>query len=204
MSKLKNILIIVLIVVAVGISTFLAGQAFQRSSERQMREQTITAQTIVNRIQEQAFLVTKTVYIDQQSEIVIDRGSDWSNFWWGQTITAEGLIRTDVGVDLSKLTSENVKVDHEQKTITIQLPAAEILDSSLSGEIEVVTKSGILKKLLLNDANADYNLALSQLTTDAMTAVNADETLFVEARNTTINMLELLLAETGYEVIVQE
>ena len=204
MSKLKNILIIVLIVVAVGISTFLAGQAFQRSSERQMREQTITAQTIVNRIQEQAFLVTKTVYIDQQSEIVIDRGSDWSNFWWGQTITAEGLIRTDVGVDLSKLTSENVKVDHEQKTITIQLPAAEILDSSLSGEIEVVTKSGILKKLLLNDTNADYNLALSQLTTDAMTAVNADETLFVEARNTTINMLELLLAETGYEVIVQE
>lgn len=204
MSKLKNILIIVLIVVAVGISMFLAGQAFQRSSERQMREQTITAQTIVNRIQEQAFLVTKTVYIDQQSEIVIDRGSDWSNFWWGQTITAEGLIRTDVGVDLSKLTSENVKVDHEQKTITIQLPAAEILDSSLSGEIEVVTKSGILKKLLLNDTNADYNLALSQLTTDAMTAVNADETLFVEARNTTINMLELLLAETGYEVIVQE
>lgn len=204
MDNLKKILVVTLIVIAVAISAFLGGQFFQRSSERQTREQTVTSQTIVNRIQEQAFLVTKTVYIDQESEIVIDRGSDWSNFWWGQTITAEGLIRSDVGVDLSKVTAESIVVDHDQKTITISVPAAEILDTSLSGEIEVVTKSGILKKLLLNDTNADYNLALSQLTTDATAAVNADEALFVEARNSTTSMLELLLAETGYEVIVSD
>jgi len=141
--------------------------------------------------------------IDQDSTIKVDQGSGWSNFLWGQTIKAEGMIRIDIGVDLNSLQESDVTVDNVKKSAKVKLPPATILDASQYGDIEVESKSGVLKFLLDNDPNADHNQALAQLITDAKTAASADTKVFTEARENSINLIKLVLSDMGYSVEVE-
>jgi hypothetical protein len=163
----------------------------------------LTSRTILDRVSEQAFLVTKTVIVDQKSSIEVDRGSAWSNFFWGQTIEAEALVRVDVGVDLASLTEDDIKVDHVRKLVTVDLPEATVLDASQFGDIEVDSTRGVLKFLLDNDPNEDHNQALDLLVRDARTSVEADRRLFDEAREAARGVLELVVSPFGYEVEIE-
>lgn len=165
-------------------------------------ETRITSTSVLERVQEQYFVVTKTVVVDQNTKIVVDEGSAWSNFLWGQEIEAEALIRLDIGVDLSELTEDDIIIDQRRKTITIDLPAAEILDASQFGDIEVNSRSGILKFLLDRDPNEDHNLSLDQLIRDAKASVLTDATLFEEAKQNSANLLQLIVENLGYELII--
>jgi len=164
----------------------------------------VTSQTIVERIHDQYFVVTKTAVLDQHSTITVDKGSDWSNFWWGQTIEAQGFVRVDVGVDVSGLSESDVIVDQATKTVTIRLPAATILDASQYGDIEAKTSKGVLKYLLDNDPNEDFNQAKAQLVTDARAAVLADAELLGQARADASAILHLILSPLGYSVVFTE
>jgi len=163
----------------------------------------VTSQTILQRIADQYFVVTKTVVLDQESTITVDRGSAWSNFWWGQTISAEGLVRADVGVDLSALSESDVRIDDVGKRVSITLPQATILDASQYGDIEVTTKSGVLKYLLDNDPNDDFNQAKERLVEDARAAVEQDTTLFAQAREDAAKLVTLIVEPMGYSVEIQ-
>ena len=103
----------------------------------------ITSLAILERISDQYFVVTKSVYVDQKSEIVVDTGSKWSNFFWGQTVKADGVIRVDVGVDMSQLTEKDIVVDQEAKTVRVDVPPADILNASQYGDIEVESQQGV-------------------------------------------------------------
>lgn len=164
----------------------------------------VSSISILQEIQENTSLVTKTVIVDQSTEIIIDEGSRWSNLLWGQTIEAEALIRFDIGVDLSQLTEEHIVINERNKTVTITLPEAEILNASQFGDIEVQSKSGILKYLLDNDPSEDHNLSLSQLIDEATASVKKDENIFEEAREESIQLLRLIIQNTGYELIIVE
>jgi hypothetical protein len=164
----------------------------------------INSQIIIDKITDQYFIVTKTIFIDEETEIIVDEGSGWSNFWWGSTINAEGLIRVDLGVDMNKLTKEDISLDHQNKKITIILPETEILDSSLEGEIEVNSSKGVFRRFFGSDQNEDYNQALSALTEEAENAVRKDEELFTEAREDSKKFIEILLDEFGYEVEIKD
>lgn len=166
------------------------------------RKEVITSQIIVDKINEEAFVVSKTIFLDQKATINIDQGSAWSNFWWGQSIEAEALMRVDLGVDYSKLTENDISIDSVNKVISINLPEAEILDTSLSGEIQVISKSGVLKFLLANDPNQDFNLALQELTTQANSVVSQDSELFEAARTDSAKILQLALSDLGYKIEV--
>lgn len=158
----------------------------------------VTSQSILDRISDHYFVVTKSVVVNQDSEITVDKGSKWSNLFWGQTIDARGVIRVDIGVDLSSLTEEDIVVNHKKKTVSIALPQATILNASQFGDIEVDTKQGILKYVLDNDPNDDHNRALDQLITDATVAVRSDETLFEEARTDSSKLLRLIVESLDY------
>ncbi len=177
---------------------------FGISKFRESKEPTIevTSRTILDKITDQYFVVTKTVVVDQESTIKVDQGSEWSNFLWGQTIKAEGLIRVDVGVDLAKLKEEDIIVDKESKTVKIKIPKATILDASQFGDIEVESKSGVLKYLLNNNPNEDHNQALGQLIEDAKVSVQTDDKVFSEARNNSVNLIKLIIEELGYKLEV--
>ncbi|MEA3248800.1 MAG: DUF4230 domain-containing protein [Patescibacteria group bacterium] len=164
----------------------------------------VTSQAILERISDNYFVVTKSAFVDEMTEITIDKGSSWSNFFWGQTLTARGRVRIDIGVDLSGITEDDIVIDHANKTVVIAVPQAEILDASQHGNIEVESKQGILKTLLDSDPNDDHNRALAQLITEAKVAVSEDTSLFVEARNDSTRILELIVQSFGYTLAVPE
>lgn len=202
--KTQQILLTLIIALAFGfligaITGLIIGVQISKNSQGNEKEE-ITSTIVIERIQNQAFLITRTVITDQDTKIKIDQGSAWSNFWWGHEITAEGTVQVDVGLDLSGLTEEDIQVDDTSKVIKINLPKAEVYDSSLEGEIDVTTKSGILKKLLTTDTNEDYNLAMALLTTQAEESVSQDDKLLEEAQSSALSTLEAIFKDTGYTV----
>ena len=179
--------------------SFLGG-IFYTQYNQNVQKQLVTSTTIVDKISNEAFLISKTAYLDQDIEIIVDTGSDWSNFWWGQTITAESLIKVNIGVDLKTLTAEDIIVDKMNNRITITLPAASVLDALPIGDISVTNTEGFLKMIFQSDTNKDYNLAYQKLQSEAITAINTRPELFSEAEADTGNLLKLILNDTGYGV----
>lgn len=164
----------------------------------------VEKETILERISSQSFLVTKNVLTTQNVKITVDEGSSWSNFWWGHEITASALVDTGIGVDLKKITSDDITVDKNKKTITINLPESEIYQTNLSGDIEVRTESGILKILFDSDTNEDYNLALSELNSQAENAVSGNDEIMTEARTEAVNSLKMLFSDTDYTLLLAD
>jgi hypothetical protein len=167
-------------------------------------ETKVTAQTILDRIADRYVVVTKTAYVNQQSEIKIDQGSRWSNLLWGQTVKARGIIKIDIGVDLSNLTEEDIAVDNRARQVFIDIPNADIIGGAQYGDIEVESKQGVLKYIFDNDPNEDHNRALEQMIGDAKTAVRGDKALFASARQDSIGILRLVVESLGYELTLND
>lgn len=201
LPKAVYMLILFLIVIIAVLASFLAGAFW--SANRDSASTTVTSQVILDRITNTAILLTKSVYLDQKTQIKIDQGSDWSNFWWGQTIDAQALMKVNVGIDLNELTVGDISVDNINKSIAITLPQAQVLDAVPVGNIAVTSQSGILKYLLANDPNGDYNRAWQQLRTDAITAVQQKPEVLTAAREDSVTILKTLLKDTGYAVEVK-
>ncbi|MBN2015704.1 DUF4230 domain-containing protein [Candidatus Dojkabacteria bacterium] len=172
----------------------------KQSTERQLVSSTV----VLDKIKDQSFLVTRTIVTEQSTTINIDQGSAWSNFWWGHEITAEGLMQVDIGVDLGTITEGDIRINNENKVIEINLPDAEIYNTSLEGSIDVSTKSGILKKLFASDDNEDYNLAMSELAKQAEDSINSNEELLSEAKASALSTLQAIFKDTGYSVKILE
>jgi hypothetical protein len=162
----------------------------------------VTARTVVDRITSRYFVVTKSAYMTQETQIKVDQGSRWSNLLWGQTLTARGVIRVDLGIDLSGLTVKDVVVDAASKTVKIDIPAASIMGAAPFGDVEVKSDQGVLKFLLDNDPNSDQNRARDQLVADAKAAARQDNRLFTEARRDAIKLLQIIVEGTGYQLVV--
>ncbi|MDD3647811.1 MAG: DUF4230 domain-containing protein [Candidatus Dojkabacteria bacterium] len=161
----------------------------------------ISSTVVVDKIKDQSFLITRTLVTDQKVDIEIDYDSPWSQFFWGHKVSAEGVMQVDVGVNLTDITENDIEITNDDKTIKINLPDAEVYDTSLSGPIEVSTKSGVFKKLFDTDDNADYNLALSELKAQAESSVTGDEEFLKEAKSSALSTLQAIFKDTGYIVV---
>jgi hypothetical protein len=161
----------------------------------------INRSAIVERVSEQGFLVTRTAIIDQTVTIEADEGSAWSNFWWGHEINAEAQMQIDIGIDLAKITDDDIEIDRDKKLISISTPQSEIYNTSLYGEeISLSTKSGILKKLLDSDKEEDFNLALEQLEKATTEDVRSQTEIFEQAEQSAQNILQSIFNDTDYKV----
>jgi copper chaperone CopZ len=190
------------ILVVFTVSSFMAGYFYAKSNIKN-ETTTITKQTIVDKINVNSFLVTRTVYIDQKTQINIDQGSSWSNFFWGQNIEAQALVRADIGIDLSQITNENIFIDNNNKTIRLKIYQAEILDINVDGDIAVRTRTGILRYLLENDPTRDHNLAKTQITDAAKNVIIQDKRLMDEAIIDAQNILQIIFEDTGYKIVLE-
>ena len=203
MNRTKIVLSLVVATVLLFSGVFFYGRHLGKNAGRlENLPPTINSQTILDRITNQYFLVTKTIFTNNKAEIETPKNNNWTDLFTGKKITVSGLIRIDVGVDIKNLDAENIIVDSQNKLITINLPAAEILDSSLSGEIDVDVDKSIVEKLkgLLNDTrNEDYNLALQTLINTAKTQVIAEEKIFAQARADSIVRNTL----NDYQIIIR-
>lgn len=209
MNRPKIIIFLIFIILILFIGTFLYGRYLGKTG-RSVGEKplNISSQLILERITSQYFLVTKTVFINSRVEIETPRNNNWTDLFLGQKITVHGIVRVDVGVDMNKLSPDNIAVNNLQKIITISLPPAEILDSSLSGELDVDEEKAIVEKLkgIFKDTkNEDYNLAMSTLIDNAKSQVINDEAVFAAAKTDSLKLVELIVSSMldDYEVVIK-
>lgn len=204
-TKLIYLLVTILFLIVLMSVCFITGIYIQRNKldDGSGDSKEVTSQIIVDKINDEAFVVSRTIFLDQKAEVVIDKGSGWSNFFWGQTINTEALVRVDLGVDYSKIDEESIDIDSNKKTITIKLPAAEVLDTSVSGDIQVETSNGLFKYLFDNDPNQDHNLATEELIDQAIKAIDEDTELLKDARKDSAKVLELVLKDLGYTIVIE-
>lgn len=201
-NKLKKILVLLIIFIFIcsGFTgfAFIYGRFLSKTYEVKTSE--VNSTVILDRIQNNYFVVTKTVFTFENTKIEIRENSNWNNLLWGHTINAQATMRTDVGVDMNKLNEGDIKIDNLNKKVIINLPKAEILDTSLFGEMQIDTQSGILKQLFENDKSADFNLAQEQLKDKAIEAINSKPELFEEAQTSSVNLIKLIINDLGYQV----
>lgn len=164
-----------------------------------MREN-VTRDVVLERISKGFFAVTRTVYLDEEVKIDVQRASDWDEFLWGKSINASARVRADVGVDLEKLTRDDIEVSESQKLITIRLPKAEILDISLTEKLVVDTEGTILTRLFDSDRNTDYKLAQAELISTSRNLIAKDEQLLKEAAEGLEPVLGALVYELDYKI----
>jgi hypothetical protein len=179
---------------------FLLGRYMFPNTARNSSE-TVSTRSIVQSISSQGFLVTQMIIAEHKVSYKVDKGSDWSNFWWGHLITARATTATSFGIDLAKLDESMVNVDSVNRNICFEYPTPAIQSSSLSGEIEVETSSGLFKRIFASDANNDYNLALSLLKEESEKAVTAMESAKIDAYKQADKTIAFMLNSTEYSVI---
>ncbi|HPN14632.1 MAG TPA: DUF4230 domain-containing protein [bacterium] len=120
----------------------------------------VTAQVILTALRDQGFLVTQTYIFDEPVTIEKTSGSAFKDFFFGQTITARGTMEANLGIDLSRVTFEDVLVENDK--IIVKIPQAKVFNVRLIGPLDVKNTQGILKRLLENEEG--YNEAQAELT----------------------------------------
>jgi hypothetical protein len=160
--------------------------------------------SILHEITTKYEVVTKSIFVDQATEITYDQGDSISNWLWGQTITARGVVQVDVGVDLTDLSEADVVVDEGAKTVTVAVPPAQVLAASKFGKIDIENDQGILHYAFENDQDGDFNLALDRLLEEASRAAEADAKTFAAAREEAARVIRLIVEGLGYELIVAD
>ena len=204
--------VIVILVLFLLIGLLLAGVFWYGLREGRQAAQSgqpeVSSQLVFERITDRYFLVTKTIFADSRAEINTPEKGDWRDLFVGQEITVRGLVRVDVGVDMQELAESDIRIDRPSRTIRVDLPEAEILDTSLKGELYLDEDKAILDKLqgLFQDTrNDDYNRAMELLLANARQEVNNDADIFREARTDSVRLVELILSGLPgeYQVVVE-
>ena len=176
------------------------GFSLWRANNRPVETRNINSDVVIDRIESQFFAVTRTVYSDQNLEIDIDRGSSWSNFWWGKSINAEARVRVDMGVDFKNLSTSDISVDDDKKEIIIITSGPEILNKSISDNLEIEVSGSMLTRIFARDYNKDYQLVSEELLDAAERAIVQDERLQQDAFIATEEALNYLFSDSGYQV----
>lgn len=204
MTKTNKLLFSVSIGLFIFILILLSFFAGVMLGEKNADKIQVSSRSIYEKITESALLTSEIVYLDQKTIIEVNNESEWSRFFWGQTLTAEGLMKVSVGIDLNKISETDILVDSNAKKILIKLPPVEILNTELEGDIETTNQQGILKLLLKNDADADYNNALQQLRSDAIATINLETSIFETAFAHSSETIKSFYEGTGYTVIIEK
>jgi hypothetical protein len=162
----------------------------------------VNSQTILTSLRDQGFLVTRTYVFDQPVTITKTTGNPFKDFFVGQTVEARGTMEANLGIDLSKLSEEDITVTDGE--ITVRIPEPSLFNTNLVGPIEVKNTQGIIKKFLQPDDG--YNLALQELTkasTEAATQPDIVQQAEKASITETTRLVQLLTTGSGKAVNVE-
>ncbi len=175
-ARTKSVITIAVLGAALfsGLGVWLGYRLF---APKKTAEAPVDAQVILTALHDRGFLVTQTYVFDEPVIITKSSGSALKDFFFGQTITARGTMEVNLGIDLGKVSAEDVEVicDAACDTVVVRIPAASLFNSRLVGPVEVKNAQGILKKLF--DADDGYNMALGELSKVAEAAAVRPELL---------------------------
>lgn len=162
----------------------------------------VTAQVILTALRDRGFLVTQTYIFDEPVTIEKKSGSALKDFFFGQTITARGAMEANLGIDLSKVTAENITIQEDKITITV--PKAQVFNVRLIGPLDVKNTQGILKRLMESDNG--FNEAQAELAKVAEESANKPEFInraTESARTEVARLVGYVSQGKQVEVIVQ-
>lgn len=187
---MNRAIIILLLVVVIFVGAFVLGRQSVKP------EQTVSSQLILAKVQDQSFLVTKTLFFDETVSITLADSKGWKGFFVGDELRGRGTVRIDLGVDLKSLNVSDIVVDASNKSITVYLPKPEILDSSLFGELDVQSKKGVwsnIRDFFTDHENTEYNRVIEELVNSAESAALEQTQVFEAARNGTHELVRMLV-----------
>ena len=196
MKKIFTYASVVVVILAVGIIAGWWGT-------KRIAEPRVTGQVILSALRDRGFLVTQSFVFNENIKITSDSESFWRQMLWGQAIKAYGIAEVNLGVDLAKLGEEDVKVETEKVTVTI--PAVEIFNSRIVGDISLENKQGILKRIFENDDG--YNQAVAEMIKQAETNATTSEMIAnanQKAQEEIKRLVEFIAKDKIVEVIVRE
>lgn len=170
---IKKYLIIALCVVLFGGGIYLGYRVTRPNTPATQ----VTSQTVLITLKSEGFLVTQSYVFNQQIDIEHSTGNQWKDIFWKQAIKASANVKVNSGVDLSKLTAEDIAI--QDKTIMITLPQVTVNSTEIVGDVMVQNNQGIFKRAFDNDDG--YNQALTAIKAEALKAAGKDEVM-AEAR----------------------
>lgn len=199
----RKLLLTLIVALAVLSSLFVGSIAgrFWLAPETSIRTY-VNSQTILTSLRDQGFLVTRTYVFDQPVTITKTTGNPFKDFFVGQTVEARGTMEANLGIDLSKLSEEDIAVTDGE--ITVRIPEPSLFNTNLVGPIEVKNTQGIIKKFLQPDDG--YNLALQELTkasTEAATQPDIVQQAEKASITETTRLVQLLTTGSGKAVNVE-
>ncbi len=166
-------------------------------------EPRVTSQVILSALRDRGFLVTQSFVFNENIKITSDPNSFWRQMLWGQAINAYGIAEVNLGVDLAKLGEDDVKVETEK--VTVSIPAVEIFNSRIVGDINLENKQGILKRIFEWDDG--YNQAVAEMIKQAEENATTSEMLAAantKAQDEIKRLVEFIVKDKIVEVIIQE
>lgn len=172
-------------------------------TKRNMAPPQVTSQIILSALRDRGFLVTQTFVFNENIKITSDSDSFWRQMLWGQAIRAYGIAEVNLGVDLAKLGDDDIKVEKDK--VTVSVPAVEIFNSRVVGEISLENKQGILKRIFENDDG--YNQATSEMIKQAEANATTPEMIAAadaKAREEIQRLVSFIAKDKTVEVIVRE
>ncbi|MFV9506439.1 MAG: DUF4230 domain-containing protein [Oscillochloridaceae bacterium umkhey_bin13] len=96
--------------------------------------QIITGAAVLQRVQQLSRLETASYSVQTVIEVNQSQGNPIFDFFAGDALLLIAQGRVVAGVDLGKLTPEQVTVAADGRTVTIQLPPAEVFDVTLDNQ----------------------------------------------------------------------
>lgn len=198
----RIIVAVILIGIAFGLGWFVSQQSHQD-------ETAITSQALLKRVQDQNFLVTKTLYIDETVTLNFNSDKGIKSLFTADELRGAGVVRIDVGVDVSELSEDDFVIDHNHKQISVYLPPAKILDASIYKDVSIETQKGIftsIEDFLTNKEGEEYNQASRELISAATQTVSTEQDIFTDARSETYQLIALIAASIapGYQVVAAQ
>jgi hypothetical protein len=170
---------------------------------------TVTSQVILEKMAEQSFLVTKTLFLDTKAEILVRDTSGFKGFFVGQKINAQGVVRVDLGENFKKMEPKDIVIDQAGKKLIVYLSGAEILDSSIFGDIRIENRKGLwtnVKDLFNDDKSFEYNLSANELIAQANFAAKDKGDFLAAADQATSQFIAHMAGDLlpGYAVEVRK
>lgn len=148
----------------------------------------VDSQSIVSMLKREGFLVTQTYIVNQQVGINNRTGQVFRDFFWGQDIVAFGNMKVSTGVDLNKLTDQDIRIEGDN--VSVALPQVSVHSTELLGDITLQNKQGILKRIF--DYDSGYNTAYQTLRSQAIAGATTT-TLMMEAEENTRKEVERII-----------
>lgn len=170
---------------------------------KRIAEPRVTSQVILSAFRDRGFLVTQSFVFNENIKITNSSESFWQQMLWGQAIRAYGIAEVNLGVDLARISEDDVKIEKEK--VTVSVPAVEIFNSRIVGDISLENKQGILKRVFENDDG--YNQAVAEMIKQAEANATTSEMLATantKAQEEIKRLVEFIAKDKMVEVVIQE